>query len=134
MKLQRLCGLWIVCALLACAGRAHAQSDDPWLGTDKGKHFGVSAVLATGGYAASLLIVEEPSQRAAIGGGFAFALGVGKELYDATGRGDPSARDLTWDLIGCAVGVGTAMLIDYAFRARPKFEQARLQPPRAAAW
>ena len=121
----------LACAVLGQTARAQAQ--DPWLGTDKGKHFGVSAVLATGGYAASLLIVEEPWQRAAIGGSFAFALGIGKEIYDATGHGDPSARDLTWDLIGCALGVGTAVLVDYAFRARDS-GTARLLPPRASAW
>lgn len=111
------------------ASRAHAQ--DRWLGSDKAAHFGASAVLASGGYAAATLIVEEPWQRAAVGGGFSLTLGVAKELYDATGRGDPSLRDLTWDVIGCAFGVGMSLLIDYALR--PPDEPAPV-PLRAAAW
>jgi putative lipoprotein len=134
MFFKRLCSVGLTCAVLGLAGRAQAQDPDPWLGTDKGKHFSASAVFAGGGYAASMLLVEEPWQRAAIGGGFAFTLGIGKEVYDATGHGDPSWRDLTWDLIGCAFGVATSLLIDYAFRSPPRSpERARLQP-QAAAW
>ena len=131
MLFKYLCGLWLVGALFA--GRAHAQDADPWLGTDKGKHFAVSAVLASGGYAASMWVLEEPWQRAALGGGFAFGLGIGKEIYDATGRGDPSLRDLSWDLIGVALGVGTAVLIDYAFRSSGS-EKVAVEPPLPAAW
>jgi putative lipoprotein len=120
------------------AGSAHAQ--DSWLGADKATHFGVSAVVATGGYAASMLVVEEPWQRAALGGGFAFGLGIAKEIYDATGQGDPSLRDLTWDVIGCAFGVSVSLLVDYALRSPRKpepqtvFKDSAHKQMRAAAW
>ncbi|MGZ3478566.1 MAG: hypothetical protein ACXVCJ_28960, partial [Polyangiales bacterium] len=42
------------------------------------------------------------------GGSFSIALGAGKEIYDATGHGDPSWKDFTWDVIGTAVGLGLA--------------------------
>jgi len=38
--------------------------------------------------------------RLAVGGGFAFSLGVAKELWDLSGHGDASWRDLTWDAVG----------------------------------
>jgi putative lipoprotein len=85
-----------------------------------------------------MLLADEPWQRAALGGGFGFGLGVAKEIYDATGHGDPSLRDLTWDVIGCAFGVGVSLLLDYALRAPPRHEPitsvaARAQV-RATAW
>jgi putative lipoprotein len=72
-------------------------------------------------------------QRAALGGGFALTLGVAKELYDATGQGNPSLRDLTWDVIGCVFGAGVSLLVDYALRA-PSARQPRAQPARPGAW
>jgi putative lipoprotein len=126
---------WCCCALaLACLGFGHASAhaQDPWLGLDKGKHFGASAVAAGGGYAAALLVVDEPWHRAALGAGFGFSLGIAKEIYDATGRGDPSWRDLTWDLIGCAFGVSVGLLLDYALRAPPRREPTLLRVP--SAW
>jgi putative lipoprotein len=131
---MRLWKTW--CCAFACLGlglgHASAYAQDPWLGADKGKHFGASAVAAGGGYAAAILVVDEPWQRAALGGGFGFGLGIAKELYDATGRGDPSWRDLTWDLIGCGVGVGIGLLLDYALRAPPPRGPAARSGP--AAW
>lgn len=121
-----------VCTVIAM-GHARAHAQDSWLGVDKGKHFGASAVLATGGYAASMLVTQEPWQRAALGGGFALTLGVAKEAYDATGQGDPSLRDLTWDVIGCVFGAGVSLLIDYALRT-PRREEPPPPQLRAAAW
>lgn len=105
------------------AAHVRARDDDPWFGQDKALHVGVSTGLAAGGYAASALVFDPPWQRALVAAGFTLSLGAGKELYDATGHGDPSWRDFTWDVIGCAVGVGVALLIDLALRP----------PPRAAA-
>jgi uncharacterized protein YfiM (DUF2279 family) len=124
---------WAFAFVGAVIGPAQAQAQDSWLGLDKGKHFGASAVLVTGGYAASMLVVEEPWQRAAVGGSFALTLGVAKEIYDATGQGDPSLRDLTWDVIGCVFGAGVSLLIDYALRS-PRREEPPGPQLRAAAW
>jgi len=94
-----------------------ARADDEWFGVDKALHFGVSAALGGGGYAASAPLVREPWQRAAIGAGFSLTLGAGKELYDLSGHGDPSWKDFTWDVIGTAFGVGIALLVDAAIRS-----------------
>lgn len=117
--------------VLAVMPSVQVKAQDSWLGEDKAKHFGASLLLASAGYAGSALVVEEPWQRAAIGGGFALALGVAKEIYDATGQGDPSPRDLSWDVMGCAFGVGVSLLLDYALRPTP---EPALLPPTAAAW
>lgn len=133
---MRLWRTWCCALAFACLGSGHASAyaQDKWLGADKGKHFGASAVAAAGGYAAAMWVVDEPWQRAALGGGFGFALGIAKEVYDATGRGDPSWRDLTWDLIGCGFAVGVSALLDYALRAPPKGEPAQTRRAGPAAW
>ena len=59
-------------------------------------------------------MLEPRWQRATAGASFSLSLGIGKEAYDAAGGGDPSFRDFTWDVIGTAVGVGIALLIDLA--------------------
>lgn len=137
---MRLTTGWSWAFALTCVcvlGSTQARAQDSWLGVDKGKHFGASAVLATGGYAASMLVAPEPWQRAALGGGFALTLGIAKEIYDATGQGDPSLRDLTWDVIGCVFGAGVALLVDYVLRSPRTNDPTALQDPpplRAAAW
>jgi uncharacterized protein YfiM (DUF2279 family) len=42
----------------------------------------------------------------------ALLAGVGKELHDRAGHGDPSARDLFWDVVGIGVGVGLSRIAD----------------------
>lgn len=98
---------------LGFAREARADEADPWWGRDKALHFGLSAGLAAGGYGAASLFLDERWHRAAVGAGFALSLGAGKELYDASSGGDASAKDLTWDVAGTAVGIGLALLVDY---------------------
>lgn len=117
-------------ALLAvtCAP-AHAEDgtedDDPWFGRDKALHFSFSAALATGGYAGAGLLTDDRRWRLLAGGSLAIAAGVGKELFDLSGRGDASARDLTWDAIGAATGLLVAWTVD-------RFLLAPAQRPAAA--
>jgi len=107
-------------ALIACAlsfstlgtRRAAASDSDPWFGRDKALHFGVSVVLAAGGYATSSIWLEHRPERALAGGAFSLTLGAGKELWDLSGHGDPSWRDFTWDVIGTGVGVALAVAGD----------------------
>lgn len=99
-------------AALVMPNTAWARDPDPWLGEDKLLHFSASAVAAGLGYGVSSVFVQPRSTRAIVGASTALSLGIGKELYDATGRGDPSFRDLTWDVIGTAVGVGLSLGID----------------------
>src|SRR5688572_22432899 len=99
------------CALLALGGMtaaprlAAASETDPWLGRDKALHFGVCAALGAGGWTLGALVDDEPATRLALGLGLPLAAGAAKELYDLSGRGDPSWRDLTWDGIGAVAGV-----------------------------
>ncbi len=90
---------------------------DDWFGPDKALHFSVSALLAGAGYAATAPFTERTAVRVGVGAGFALSLGIAKELYDATGAGDPSWRDFTWDALGTGVGVLTAWLVDLAIHA-----------------
>ena len=104
------------------ARRARAADPDPWFGRDKALHFGASALLAAGGYGATALVTEDRRVRLAVGGGFAFSLGIAKELWDLSGHGDASWRDLTWDAVGTVTGLGFAAAVDWMIQtvsARP---------------
>jgi putative lipoprotein len=98
-------------ALLAAAP-ARAE-DDPWFGHDKALHFGASALIAAGGYAGAALATDDTRVRLAVGGGLALSAGVAKELWDLSGHGDASWRDLTWDVVGTATGLVVAAAIDW---------------------
>jgi putative lipoprotein len=104
-----------------------ASDEDPWLGRDKAKHFGVSAALAVAGYAAATPFTESEPLRLVSGGGLALGLGLGKEIADRFTGGHPSLRDLTWDVAGTATGLLTAWLIDrWLFGAPAQRERARM--------
>jgi putative lipoprotein len=108
----------ISAALLACAlcfavaPRARATETDPWLGRDKALHFGASFLLASGGYAGTALLTDKTPVRVAAGTGLALTAGIAKEVYDRYAGGDPSWRDLTWDVVGTTTGVLVAWLVD----------------------
>lgn len=116
-------------ALLLAPGRARA--DDPWLGRDKRLHFGASAVIAAAGYGASSPLLSSRGERALAGGSLALLVGGAKEGWDATGRGDPSWRDLAWDVAGAAVGVALAWTLDLALSPR---RAARAPSPLVVRW
>lgn len=99
---------------------AKAADPDPWWGPDKALHFGASAALAAGGYGLGALAFEDYAPRLALGASVALAAGATKEILDVAGLGDPSFRDLAWDVLGTAVGIGITLSIDFAIRgARP---------------
>jgi putative lipoprotein len=122
---------WLLLAATLCflSSPVRALDRDPWFGTDKALHCGVSVGLAAGSYAALTLVIDPAWQRALLATGFTLGLGAAKELYDATGHGDPSLRDFTWDVIGCALGVAIAYAIDLLLRPR-----AQSPPPSAASF
>lgn len=113
------CALFVLaCALLwGATGRARAD-DDPWIARDKALHFGVSAVLAGGTYAAVSPWVESPLWRFVTGFSVSLSLGAAKELWDLSGRGHPSVRDFTWDAVGALTGASLALAVDYGRRRR----------------
>ena len=101
-----------VLAVVAAASARPAHARDEWFGRDKALHFGASAAIAVGGYGGTALFTPEERPRLYVGGGLALLAGVGKEIADRYTGGDPSLRDLTWDVIGTASGLTVAWLID----------------------
>ena len=104
--------LLVAAILVALSGRAFAADD--WFGRDKALHFGASAGIALGGYGGAALLSDDVRVRLAVGGGLALSAGVGKELWDLSGHGDASWRDLTWDAVGTVTGLAVAVTLDWA--------------------
>ena len=100
--------LKLLVALGLQASAAGANGSDPWLGADKLKHFLASAFVQSVAY--STLRATGARNGPALAGATAATLtvGVGKELWDRAGHGDPSVRDFTWDVLGA--GAATVML------------------------
>lgn len=97
----------IVLALLSTPAAA-----DDWWGSDKALHFGVSVGLGAAGYSVGALLSESRIDRTAAGVLGALTAGVLKELVDGLGAGQPSLKDLTWDLIGSTAGAVVGWVID----------------------
>ncbi len=110
--LLRALGALVSLAALGVAPDARADDPDPWFGRDQALHFGAGAILAGGGYAFGTALAEPRWKALALGGALAITAGAAKEAIDATGAGDPSWRDFTWDVIGAVVGLGVAYAVD----------------------
>jgi len=105
----------LLTALFVCTTlcpNARASDEDPWFGQDKALHFSATAILSSAGYAASVSFTEEPTTRALTGASVAMTVGIAKELHDLAGYGDPSWRDMTWNVAGSVVGTALALAID----------------------
>lgn len=77
-----------------------ATSGDSWLSADKLQHFFSSAFVQSMSYGV-LRGAGVPHRSALVGATLTTAaVGVGKEIYDAGHRGDPSVKDLAWDAAG----------------------------------
>jgi putative lipoprotein len=123
-------------ALLALPAPAAAEprDPDPWLGRDKALHFGVSAALAAGGYAAGAALFDGGyGPPIATGTAVALGAGIAKESLDLAGYGDPSWKDLTWDVVGTAVGVGLAVLVHAAMGGPKASAAGTTTPPSTSA-
>jgi putative lipoprotein len=97
------------------AARAAAPADD-WFGADKKLHFEASAALALLGYGGTALLTDDRGMRAGVAVAFAIDVGIAKELWDRAGHGDPSSRDLVWDVAGTATGLAVALAVDWAIQ------------------
>jgi putative lipoprotein len=104
----------LIATLLAGQGGAWAADADPWFGPDKALHFEAAGSLAIVGYAGTSMMSTSRPLRAAVGAALGVGAGAAKELWDLDGHGDPSWRDLTWDLVGAATGVLVAATFDWA--------------------
>lgn len=92
------------------------ESADPWFGRDKVIHYGVSASIAGAGYVAGALIFDTRAHALGVGAAAATLAGVGKELADLGGYGDPSWKDLAWDGLGMVTGLAVAWGLDLLIR------------------
>ncbi len=115
-------------ALLLWGSAQHAAAQDSWWGADKALHFSVSVGLTGGGYALAVPLVEAPWARATLGASFSLTLGVAKELYDSTGAGDASWRDLTWDVVGTATGALFSLGVEWLIGALSEPPAVKLAP------
>jgi putative lipoprotein len=110
---RRAAALVLALMLIAGTSPARAQDADPWFGRDKALHFTATASIALAGYGGTALATDDRRLRGGVGVAVALAAGAGKEVWDAAGHGDPSARDLVWDVVGTATGVLLAWTIDW---------------------
>jgi putative lipoprotein len=99
-------------------GTAHAvrADDDAWLGRDKALHFAISAAISGSAYGLSALVLEHPGYRCLVGASVGLSAGIAKEIWDASGHGDPSFKDLTWDVVGVVTGTTLALGVDLIWR------------------
>lgn len=99
-----------LCIPLLCT----TATADEWTGRDKNLHFAGGAAIA----AAVTLATADPTTGFLVGAG----VGVVKEVYDATGHGTPSGKDLIVTILGAYVGsraagwVITPVSVSYAWR------------------
>lgn len=107
---RSLLGLLLVLPGTSALG---AAPGDDWLGPDKAKHFAACTVLAGAGHGGGALLFEGSVGRWLTGAGLAMGAGLGKELYDTRSGGSGfSGKDLAWDAVGTATGLGVAYLVD----------------------
>jgi putative lipoprotein len=104
-------------AVVATSSRsARAADPDPWFGKDKALHFAASGTIAVGGYTLGAFVFDARGHALILGASLALTAGIAKEALDLTGFGDPSWRDLTWDVIGTVSGVAFAWAVDLLVR------------------
>lgn len=92
---QMLVTLTIVCT-------SNFTYADDWTGRDKQKH------LLAGAAVASILTLHTKNESVGFVAGA--SIGIAKELYDASGKGDPSFKDLAVTALGAYIGAKTTGL------------------------
>lgn len=102
----------VVVAALALPSPASAQL----LRRDDRLHLGLSTLIAFGTYGVVALFDEREPLRVGVGAAVALAAGIAKELWDLSGRGDPSWRDLAFDVVGTGIGLLAGWLLGLLIR------------------
>ena len=131
--MRRLVPSLLALAMIASAEPGQARGPDPWLGRDKAAHFAVSLGIASITYGVSTRYVDARGHALLIGGGVSLTIGAGKELLDLAGYGDPSWKDLVWDVIGTAAGLAVGWTVDVAIRGVDDRSPALAAPERTIA-
>jgi putative lipoprotein len=115
-------------AVVAIPASAHAAGPDEWLGNDKALHCAASSAIAAGGYGVGAVMFNSRTNALIAGGVLAAAAGIGKEIRDLAGFGDPSWKDLAWDGIGLVTGLASALSVDLAVRSPSGEQRLRFSP------
>lgn len=85
-----------------------APPKDRWFGTDKVKHFFMSAFVQSAGFSAARALGASNSGAQVAGGVATAVVGIGREVHDRRVGRIFSVRDLTWDAAG---GVAAAAVL-----------------------
>jgi putative lipoprotein len=118
--------LFVFVAFTSHARAQQAAPDpDPWFGRDKALHFAASASIAVVAYGGTALATDDRPTRVVVSASVALGAGILKELWDLSGHGDASWRDLTWDVVGTTTGVLFAYGLDWAIARLRKRAPAR---------
>jgi uncharacterized protein YfiM (DUF2279 family) len=103
----------VVALAVGAVSPALAAAPDPWWAPDKALHFAAGSSVAMFGYTAAAEDTGDRRVRLLVGAALSLTVGAAKELMDLAGYGTPSWKDFAWDAIGCVVGLGLALAIDY---------------------
>ena len=93
---------------LSAAALLAIPPKDGWFGTDKVKHFFMSAFVQSASFSAARAAGLSNSSAMAIGGVTTGIVGFGRELHDRRQGRVFSVKDLAWDAAG---GVAAASLL-----------------------
>lgn len=69
--------------------------------------------MAGGAYGLSAPTGWPHTERLAAAAALSLSVGVAKELYDLSGRGDPEWRDLAWDALGTLTGLALSRGLEW---------------------
>ena len=98
----------MILSLAAAAVLLAEPPRDRWIGTDKVKHFFMSAFIQSATFSAARAAGVPNSSAQAIAGVSTGVTGIGRELYDRRSGRIFSAKDLVWDAAG---GLAAASLL-----------------------
>jgi putative lipoprotein len=101
---------------VAVAVAAPSPASAQLLRRDDRLHLGLSSLIAFGAYGVVALFDEREPLRVGVGAAVALAAGIAKELWDLSGRGDPSWRDLAFDVVGTGIGLLAGWLLGVLVR------------------
>lgn len=87
-------------ALLRASPPATPPAADAWLGTDKVKHFLMSAFIQSAAFSVARAAGVSRSNAQVIGGISSLTFGLGKEVLDRRRARQFSVKDLVWDGAG----------------------------------
>jgi len=89
------------------------QGKDRWLGSDKAKHFLVSAFIQSTSYAAFRAAGARNGPALAGASLVTLSFGVGKETHDKKAGGPFSPKDIAWDVLGA---IAASALVSHTHR------------------